>query len=224
MDFRQKLTAYVAPMGVFVVLLGIGSALPYAGHAFWCQRPEYWLFPAQTVVCGTLLWHFWNSYEFGLPKRIWIGLAVGLLVFFVWIAPQTFLGFAARRNGFDPEVFAGQPTLFWLTIGLRFLRLVVVVPFVEEIFWRGFLLRYLIDEKFDRVPIGKFSWPSFLVVTVAFALSHSVSDWPAAILTGALYNVVAYRTKSLATCVVAHALTNLLLGVWIMNTKQWGFW
>ena len=52
----------------------------------------------------------------------------------------------------------------------RFLRLVIVVPLVEEIFWRGFLLRYLINEKFTEVPIGAFSWFSFGVVTVAFGL------------------------------------------------------
>jgi len=51
-----------------------------------------------------------------------------------------------------------------------------------------------------------------------------MADWPAAVITGGLYNLVAYRTKSLFTCVVTHSLTNLLLGVWIMQTKQWGFW
>ena len=146
------------------------------------------------------------------------------MVFLLWITPQIFLGFAPRTSGFNPDVFTARPILFWLTVAFRFLRLVVIVPLVEEIFWRGFLLRYLIDEKFDRVPFGRFSWLSFVVVTGAFALSHSVPDWPAAVLTGALYNWVAYRTRSLSTCVIAHALTNLLLGMWIMSTKQWGFW
>jgi len=61
-------------------------------------------------------------------------------------------------------------------------------------------------------------------VTVAFTFSHSRPDWPAAFITGALYNVVACRTQSLASCVLAHAGTNLLLGLWIMQTQQWGFW
>jgi CAAX prenyl protease-like protein len=146
------------------------------------------------------------------------------LVFVLWIAPQQFLAFPPRRSGFDPEVFAGQPALYWGTVIFRFLRLVVVVPLVEEIFWRGFLLRYLINEKFTEVPIGAFSWLSFGVVTAAFGFTHSREDWIAALVTGALYNLVAYRTRSLAACVVAHALTNLLLGAWIMATRQWGFW
>jgi hypothetical protein len=61
-------------------------------------------------------------------------------------------------------------------------------------------------------------------VAIVFALSHNRADWAAAVITGMLYNVVAYRTKSLATCVLTHAVTNLLLGLWIMKTAQWGFW
>ena len=97
-------------------------------------------------------------------------------------------------------------------------------PLVEEIFWRGFLLRFLINEDFERVAFGTFSWLSFAVVAIAFALSHTRADWVAGLITGMLYNVVAYRTKSLMTCVLTHAVTNLLLGLWIMKTAQWGFW
>jgi CAAX prenyl protease-like protein len=95
---------------------------------------------------------------------------------------------------------------------------------VEEIFWRGFLLRYLVSERFSAVAIGTFSWLSFTVVTLAFGLAHSPADWVAALICGALYNVVAYRTRSLTSCVITHATTNLLLGLWIMQTRQWGFW
>jgi CAAX prenyl protease-like protein len=95
---------------------------------------------------------------------------------------------------------------------------------IEEIFWRGFFLRYLIAEDFDRVAFGRFSWLSFTAVTLLFAFSHSKADWAAALCAGALYNLVAYRTRSLFSCVFAHALTNLLLGLWIMHTRQWGFW
>ena len=94
---------------------------------------------------------------------------------------------------------------------------------MEEIFWRAFLLRFLIDEEFERVPFGKFSWPSFVIVTIAFALSHSRPDWIAALVCGSLYNDVAYRSCSLSSCILAHATTNLLLGLWIMHTRQWGF-
>ena len=224
MVLRGKIIAYGAPMGAFIGLLALNPLLPLLGRPFWLQHPEYWVFPLQTVICGAVLCRFWPAYELDPAKRLTTGITVGLLVFGLWISPQTLFGFPPRIDGFNPEVFAAQPVLYWSTVALRFLRLVVVVPLVEEIFWRGFLLRYLINEKFDQVPFGTFSWVSFLVVTCAFGFSHSKPDWPAALATGALYNWVAYRTKSLTTCVVTHALTNLLLGIWIMSTRQWGFW
>jgi CAAX prenyl protease-like protein len=147
-----------------------------------------------------------------------------MVVFAIWISPQVIFGAPARTLGFNPETFRTSLAAYWLTVLLRFARLVIVVPLVEEIFWRGFLLRYLIDDRFSRVPFGTFSWLSFAVVSLAFMFTHATADWPAALICGALYNCVAYLTKSLASCVVAHAATNLLLGIWIMETRQWGFW
>jgi CAAX prenyl protease-like protein len=98
------------------------------------------------------------------------------------------------------------------------------VPWLEEVFWRGFLLRYLVREDFLELPFGTCSRFSFLVVALAFMCEHRLADWPAAVLTGALYNGVAIWTRSLPACVLAHALTNLLLGGYVMHTQQWGFW
>lgn len=223
-DSRRKLAAYILPLAVFMAALAAVSGLKAIGGSFWLDAPEYWVYPLQTFICGALVLWFWREYEFHGARGVFIAAGVGLAVFVLWISPQAFFGASARTEGFNPTIFADQPAAYWATVLLRFLRLVVVVPLVEEIFWRGFLLRYFVDEKFDRVSFGTFTWLSFAAVSVGFMLVHSMADWPAALLTGALYNFVAYRTKSLGACVVAHALTNLLLGLWIMNTKQWGFW
>jgi uncharacterized protein len=211
-------------MAVFLVFLGIGQWLPSAGSAFALQHPEFWIYPLQVIVCAALLFYFRNSYSFGHLNRIAFTLLVGSIVFLIWIFPQQFLGFASRTNGFDPTLLPNNSSIYWLSVVLRFLRLVIVVPFVEEIFWRAFLLRFLIDEDFERVSFGKFSVLSFTAVALIFALSHARPDWPAALCAGALYNLVAYRARSLTSCVLAHAFTNGLLGLWIMHTRQWGFW
>jgi CAAX prenyl protease-like protein len=221
---RRKLTAYVAPMLLFCALLGLNNLLKKVDGSIWVSSSEYWIYPAQTVLCGALLVGFWRQYRLRWPARPGYGLAVASVVFVLWVAPQVFLGFPARTTGFNPNIFADHSPLYGLTVTFRFLRLVLVVPLMEEIFWRGFLLRYLIDEDFDQVPFGTFSWFSFALVTLGFGFAHSMADWPAALLTGMLYNSVAYRTKSLSTCVLTHAVTNLLLGLWIMKTGQWGFW
>ncbi len=221
---RKSFAAYVVPMVLFIGFLALVSLLKGRGTSLWFTAPEYWVYPLQTVVCGAVLVFFWRNYRLQRPVGLIFGLAIGLLVFLLWIAPQAWLGFSVRGEGFNPEVFSASPALYYLSIAFRFIRLAVVVPLVEEIFWRGFLLRYLIKEEFETVPLGSFSWVSFWVVVLAFTFSHSRPDWPAAFLTGILYNVVIYRTKSLSTCVLTHATTNLLLGIWIMQTRQWGFW
>ncbi|CAN5586405.1 CAAX prenyl protease-related protein [soil metagenome] len=220
----SKLAAYIAPFVVFMGFLALASVVGHLGTGFWFEQPMYWIYPVQTIACAAVLWWYWRRYEMHRFAQVFFTLAIGVLVFVLWIAPQAFFGFDARTEGFNPNTFADQPGLYWGTVLLRFLRLVIIVPLVEEIFWRGFLLRYFVNEKFETVPFGTFTWLSFAIVTGGFMLVHNMADWPAAAVTGALYNFVAYRTKSLTSCVVAHAVTNLLLGLWIMRTEQWGFW
>lgn len=207
-------------MAMFLAFLALNSGLETAG----ASSAKYWIYPLQTIVCACVLLVYKREYELATPRRVGIAVAIAVLVFIIWISPQAFFGAPPRTTGYAPSIFADRPQLYWANLALRFLRLVVVVPFIEEIFWRGFLLRYLIRNDFARVPVGSFSWLSFAVVSLAFTSTHALPDWPAALLCGALYNCVAYWTKSLASCVAAHALTNLLLGIWIMQTRQWGFW
>jgi len=222
MPTRRKLAAHVVPMLVFIALLALNPAARMIDNRIW-NPPEFWIYPTQTLLCAAFVIWFRREYDVAPPRRLGFAFAVGICVFGLWIAPHAFLGLPPRTSGFNPQVLP-RPALYWFEVILRFGRLVLVVPFIEEIFWRSFLLRFLIDDNFDRVRFGTFSWLSFTIVTLGFGLSHSPADWAAAVLAGALYNAVAYRTKSLSSCIFAHALTNLLLGLWIMQTKEWGFW
>lgn len=216
--------AFVAPFFAFLLCIGavvLVQRIFEETECFWLNSPKYWIFPLQTLLCGWLLFRYWPVYR--LRFTGWgFGILIGVAVFAIWIAPQELFHAPGRYDGFDPYATGHALTPF--TLGMRFLRLVVVVPLVEEIFWRGYLLRYLVDHEFARVPLGKFTWLSFGVVTGAFVLVHLPADYPAALLTGALFNWVVYRTKSLGACVVAHAVANALLGGYILRTGQWGFW
>jgi CAAX prenyl protease-like protein len=221
---RRSLVAHLLPMTVFLAFLAIGQWLPNFGESFALKHAEFWVYPIQTIFCGALLVCFRRAYDFGRVRYFVFTLLLAGVVFLIWIFPQQFLGFAPRTLGFDPTLVSDDSASYWVTVIFRFLRLVIVVPFVEEIFWRAFLLRFLISEDFERVSFGQFSWLSFVVVTAVFAFSHARPDWPAAVCAGALFNLVAYRTRSLSSCILAHAVTNGLLGLWIMHTRQWGFW
>ena len=153
MPNRRKLAAYALPMLLFIALLALNSLLKKIDNRFWLSSAEYWIYPLQTILCGGLVFWFRREYQWHRLLRLGFAIAVAVFVFVLWISPQAFFGFSPRPAGFDPGIFASQPDLYWSTVVFRFLRLVVVVPLIEEIFWRGFLLRYLIAEDFDRVVI-----------------------------------------------------------------------
>ena len=217
--------AHIAPFAVFMLFLAASQWIAGLGRGeFVLEYPQYWVYPLQTVVCAIMLAMGWRQYRMAWPRLWGFTVAIAVLVLAIWLAPQELFRAAPRLEGFDPTVFPPGSTLYRATVAFRFIRLAVIVPLVEEIFWRGFLLRYLVREDFENVPMGAFTAFSFIAVTLAFALEHTRPDWIPALFAGALFNAVALRTRSLSSCVLAHAVTNLLLGFYIMKTGQWGFW
>lgn len=224
---RRALYAYIGPFAIFMLgLAAVSVVQSFAGdsEALFLSEPKYWIYPLQSIACGIALIYWWKNYDFGAQRGFLFGTVIGVLVLALWISPQWLLGFDPRLDGFDPTLFEEDPGMYWGTVLARFFRLVIIVPIVEEVFWRGFLMRYLIRENFTSVPFGQYTHLSFWGVTVAFALAHWGPDFIAALITGALFGWVAIRTKSLTATILAHAVTNLLLGLYIMRTAQWGFW
>ena len=121
------------------------------------QPPEFWVYPLQTLLCGAWMFRYRRDYPRGIsPLAALIGGGLGIIVFVLWISPQALFHFVPRLDGFNPLPLLapdGSRTIAYnATIALRFARLVLIVPCLEEIFWRGFLLRYLIKENFTALP------------------------------------------------------------------------
>lgn len=222
----DPLYAFGGPFIMFMTGLALVSFFKQKEGTVFQTNPEFWIYPLQTVVCAIGLAIWWKHYRFKPldGKSIGIGVAAGLLILAIWISPQWLFGAKPRLDGFNPTLVQHDASLYYGSIVMRMIRLAIVVPFVEEIFWRGLLMRYLIKEDFTSVPFGQYALHAFGIVAVAFMLVHSTADWPAALVTGVIFNAVAVYTRSLGACVIAHAVVNLLLGVYILQTKQWGFW
>lgn len=227
-DENKDLIAYVLPFGLFMLgLAAVGfvqGMAPKENPPFWLAEPVYWIYPLQAILCAAALIWAWKRIDFGEQGGLVLATVVGLGVFFLWVSPQMLFGVPPRTDGFDPTVFDESGTTYWLTVLGRFFRLVIVVPIMEELFWRGFLMRYLINERFRTVGIGQYTPLSFWVVTLMFGLAHWGPDLIPALLTGAIFGWVTIKTRSLTAVIVCHAVTNLALGIYIMTTKQWGFW
>lgn len=148
-------------------------------------------------------------------------LLLGLLVFFLWIHMDFSWVRIGSPSPFMPEAAPeGLPRTLFLAV--RFAGAALLVPFAEELFWRSFLIRALQGKHFLAVPLGRVHWPSFAITAVFFALEHH--QVAAGLMAGILYNVALYRTQSIAQCVLAHAVTNTALGLWVLSTGAWHFW
>jgi CAAX protease family protein len=97
------------------------------------------------------------------------------------------------------------------------------VPIVEELFWRAWFMRWLINISFTRVPLGTYTAFSFWTTALLFASEHG-PYWDVGLLTGIVYNFWMIRTKSVGDCVLMHAVTNALLSGYVLTTGQWQYW
>jgi membrane protease YdiL (CAAX protease family) len=122
---------------------------------------------------------------------------------------------------FDPTTI-DPVSVRYAFIGFRVVGAVLVVPVMEELFWRAFLIRWLIDEDFKKVPVGAFTWTSFAITVALFGAEHN--QWLAGLICGALYNWLLYRTRSVWACIVAHAVSNAALAAWVLARGDWKFW
>ena len=145
-------------------------------------------------------------------------IMAGMVAFALWIGLENTYPLLGSPTGFHPEE-TGNP-MVWVSI--RLLGAAIVVPVMEELFWRSFALRFLMDKNFRQIPLGSFSWFSFIFVSMAFGIEHH--RWLPGILTGMLYALVLYQKKNLFSPILAHGVTNFLLGVYVIVNRSWGFW
>jgi len=171
----------------------------------------------------------WPAVDFGV--RNWAGsLLLGVAVFLLWIAPDLlFPGYRGHWLFSNPVMGAagsGLPAADRSDVTvllLRGLRACLIVPVVEELFWRAWLMRWLISPDFTKVPLGAYSAGAFWMVAVLFASEHG-SYWDVGLATGILYNWWMIRTRSLGDLILTHAVTNACLSLYVVAAGKWEYW
>ena len=201
---------YVVPMGIYMAFLLVQT-----------NANLLWVYPAKVVAVAAALVYFRKEYEELRPGLSWLAVIVGLAAIAIWIASDPFYPKFTNATPFDPTtiVSVAQRNIF---IAFRLAGAVIVVPVMEELFWRAFLIRWLVREDFKSVPVGTFTWLSFAVTVAMFGVEHN--QWLAGLICGALYNGLYYKRKDVFACVVAHAVSNAALAVWVLSRGDWKFW
>lgn len=209
---------YVLPFLLFLLLTEPGRFFP-ASVSF--------LYTIKTILVGTMLWRWRHTFKADFSSVLsWSAclesLFCGLLVLAIWIVPEDYFFKVGQGAGFDPYALGGSQAAALILITIRMVGSSLVVPVMEELFWRSFVMRYLIDPDFRSVKIGTFSWYSFLGVAILFGLEHH--RVVVGIVAGLLYGLLLIRQKNLKGVILAHMVTNLGLGIYVVTTGHWAFW
>jgi CAAX prenyl protease-like protein len=225
----SPLLARVAPFVLFA-LLTVAQGKCGAASA-------YWFYLAKTLVGAWLIFETWPLVAEMRWAFSWEAIAVGVGIFLVWVGisgewtTQNFLWMKLGLSSapatplavWNPnEQFGPGSALAWLFIVTRILGSTFIVPPLEEVFYRSFLYRYIANQNFLSVSLAKFLPLPFLATALVFGLAHN--EWLAGILCGAAFQWLVIRKGRLGEAMTAHAITNFLLGVWVVWRGDWKFW
>ncbi len=221
---RRAAFVRVAPFAVFMVVLALRGFVPEDGS--WGLDAR-WLYALQAGLPAVLIAWWWRDYG-ELARQTWLPLrelllavAVGALVFVLWIyldAPWMTLG--EPTASFLPLLDDGS--LDWPLLLVRSAGAALLVPVMEELFWRSFLMRWIKSPLFEAVPPAQVGLKALVLATFLFVLVHTL--WLAAAIAGLAYAWLYMRSGRLWSAVVAHAVSNGMLAAWVVHTGQWQFW
>ena len=219
------------PFGIYMAFIALESVVSWVSEPFAVRSSgsnlwSLWLYPAKITAVLVALWLFWPRYkELHQPgtmsmMQIFMALGVGTLVYLAWVRmawPWAIQGQMTAYNPFDAGANVGIALA-----AIRFFGATVVVPPMEELFWRSFLLRWLITTPFTAVRPGTFTPVSCAVTVILFGFEHHL--WLAGIMAGLAYTLLLYQARNLWACILAHAMTNGLLGCHVLLTREWHWW
>lgn len=212
---------YVAPFLLFIAFLAARKVMPFGPEI------EY---PIRVLAVSALLFLVSRPVLSLRPTRALASIALGLAIFALWIGPDLlFPGYRKHwifSNALTGHVESSLPSDVHANLAFLLFRMAgtaIVVPIIEELFWRGFLLRWLTRSNFTALPLGEASRSAFWITALLFASEHG-PYWDVGLITGLLLNDWLRRTRSLADCIVAHAVANAALGAYVLASRRWEYW
>ena len=181
-----------------------------------------WLYPLRVLAAAAAIWPYRKKYAAmdWLRKPSLFAIATAAAATIIWIF------FSARlpyNPGPMPHLQSAPLTVSIAWLSFRVIGGVLAAPFVEELAFRGFLLRRIQSPEFASLDPRRCGWLAIAISSAVFGLLHGSQFIPGTIA-GALFAAAYIRSGKLGDSVAAHALTNLLLAVVVAGTGDWRYW
>ena len=219
--FERDALPRVLPFLVYLAFIVIADVL---GRLGWGAQELRWLYAVKIGAVLAVLLYFRRRYtELAwrpLGARVLAAAVLtGVLVLVLWVNLDAGWMVLGTPAGFDPRT---DGAVDWLMVAVRIGGAALVVPVMEELFWRSFLMRWIEAPAFLAVDPARVKTKAFIATVILFGVEHNL--WLAGIVAGAAYSVLYMRSQTLWSPILAHGVTNGLLGVWIISTGQWTYW
>lgn len=225
-EFRKRMAASpeAARYLPFVIWVLITAANLLGGAAM------FWSYPVKVVVGA---WMVWEMRRFVPEMRwtvSWQAVVVGVLMFVAWVGldpfyPKNNLLFKDTEDSiWNPFAYYGEGSpVAWTLIVIRIFGMTVLVPPIEEAFYRSLVYRWIIKYDFTKVALNHFDGVALVLVSVLFGAMHF--QWLPGIMCGLAYQWLVIRKGHLGDAITAHAITNFLLGVYVVyqGGEAWKF-
>jgi CAAX prenyl protease-like protein len=189
-----------------------------------------WEYLLRVGLLAAVLWGFSRPVISFRIEQLGGSVLIGVAVFALWIAPDILWpGYRSHwlfQNSITGEIRSSITNdLIYdpLVLVCRVIRAVILVPIIEELFWRAWLMRWLVHHDFWSIPLGSYSRSSMVLTAILFASEHG-PYWDVGLLTGFIYNWWMVRTRSLGDCIIAHAVTNACLSAYVITNSKWEYW
>ena len=214
----------VLPFILFLILTTCQGRFGIASH--------FWFYAVKTLIGIALIAWMWSQVQEMRWRMSWEACGVGLACFLIWVGldgviPRlgALLGDAAEEKPWqwNPfEFFTDHPALAWTFVGIRIIGSTLIVPPLEEVFYRSAVYRYWVAPNIESVPLNRFHFKAFFATSILFGVVHQ--EWLAGIFCGAAFQWLVLRKGHLGDAMTAHAITNALLGLYVVWTDSWQFW
>jgi len=220
MRINKQIMARVMPFIFYIAIMALSELIAENG------MDVRWIYTLRAGGTALLLLYFRKQYtELVWPpvlsfSNILLSISMGLLVFVLWINLDQHWMLFGKATGYDPRAVDGG--LNYPMVALRLAGAALVVPLMEELFWRSFIMRWMDQANFSELSPANVSIKALFLSSLLFASEHTF--WLAGLIAGLVYGWLYIRTQNLWAPLMAHEVTNSVLGLWVVYKGEWNYW